>query len=528
MNRRSFLNITRPSPIPEIQSLGISSGLEKKTTALDHRATAHLLRRAAFGVAPDLMTAYLGKTASTVAEEIVEEAVALPLPEPPPWVNDVQPGRDASQAARQEYQRRNRDHLREWSGDFFSRMATFGLREKMTLFWHDHFVTAVQNYKHAPYAYQYLTTLRTYALGNFKDFVYAIGIDPAMLYYLNGRQNRKGEANENYARELLELFTMGIEDSNGNANYTQKEIEEVARALTGWIVDRSSNSSVFVPSRHDLGTKSFFGQTGNFRYDDVVNVLFEERAPQIAEYIAAKIYREFVYTEPDASIVTNLAQVFLDNDFEIAPVVSALLSSEHFFDQQAMGAQIKSPVALLVGLLIELNVKAPDELYMIMGRFTEYVEQAVFSPPNVAGWPGHHAWLHTTTYVTRLNVADELIRLLSRTDFAVSWTALAKKLHDSQAHLAPFALPLALAEHLISISAEYLDLLVPEDDFAGDLENNPLPNEVLSWPQYQRDLAKLFLGSTPWYEWDINNATAEKTISNFVSTLRLLPEYQLT
>ena len=529
MDRRAFFRFSAPSPTtasPALTPLSISAGLEPHNAPLDQLSAAHLLRRASFGAAPEQVEDHLGQTAADAAAALVQAAIDAPMPEPPEWINEVPPGRDASQQQRQQYQMDNRNRLREWVAAWYDRMVEYGLREKMTLFWHNHFVTEVQTYRGAPIAYRYTTALRTHALGNFKDFVHAIGLDPAMLIYLNGIQNRVGAPNENYGRELLELFTMGQFDGQGNENYTQTDIEQIARALTGWRINERDYTVSLVPNRHDEGEKTIFGRTGQWGYDDVIDIIFEERAPQIAEFVARKLYGEFIYAAPDETLVADLAQIFLDNDFEIAPVVSALMSSAHFFDDQVYGAHIKSPVEMLVALILELEIVPGAEIYSFLNRASEPLQQSLLSPPNVAGWEGHHTWLNTTTFVSRWNLITEIMLLLERTD-RMNLPALADKLHDASDPNAAFRLPVALAEHLIAVPLDLLDLHVSEEPFAGDLISNPIPPEIENGPAHELALAKLFLADTPWYEWSLESNGASRVISSYIQLLNLLPEFQL-
>jgi len=344
---------------------------------------------------------------------------------------------------------------------------------------------------------------------------------------LNGKQNRAGAPNENYARELLELFTMGPFDAQGNENYTQRDIEEIARALTGWVVRKTELSVLFRPNRFDDGQKTFFGRTGPWGYDDVIDILFEERADQIAAFLARKLYVAFIYAAPDESLVAELAQVVLDHNFEMAPVVSALLGSAHFFDDQVVGARVKSPTELLVGLLRDLDAAPPPKIMNNLWRYSERLGQEVLNPPNVAGWPGHHAWLTTTTFVQRRSYLDQFLRQLDRND-ALDLVALAEKLHDPDDALAAFTLPVALAQHLLSVPLDLLDLPTANLDFAGDLANNPIPDEIAYGPAYIRDLTRLFLDGVPWYEWDLQLSNAPRHVRTYILALTLLPEYQLT
>ncbi len=535
MNRRSFLarassptpGATAASALPAPIPLSINAGLEPHTAPLDRPHAAHLLRRTGFGVSPDRLNASLGQPATAVAAQLVEEAVAAPLPEPPAWINEAPPPGNASNEEKKAYDRQNRTWRKEWTTAWFADMHRLGLRERMTLFLHNHFVTEYRTYKSAPFAYRYVTLLREHALGNFKDLVRAIGVDAAMLFYLNGKQNRAGAPNENYARELLELFTMGPFDAQGNENYTQTDIEEIARALTGWVVRKTELSVLFRPNRYDDGQKTFFGRTGPWGYNDVIDIIFEERADQIAVFIARKLYAAFIYAAPDESLVAELAQVFLDNNFEMAPVVSALLGSAHFFDDQVVGARVKSPTELLVGLLRDLDAAPTPKIMNSLWRYSEHLEQAVLNPPNVAGWPGHHAWLTTTTFVQRRGYLDQLLRKLD-SNHALDLVALAEKLHDPDDALAAFTLPVALAQHLLSVPLDLLDLPTSNLDFAGDLASNPIPDEIASGPAYVRDLTRLFLAGVPWYEWHLHLTNAPRHVRTYILALTLIPEFQLT
>ena len=270
MDRRAFLQspaaprAVAAATIPEPAPRPTSVGLEPYTTPLDRRRLDHLLRRAGFGVSlEERLHTFVGQTAAEVVDHLVTRAQELPLPEPPVWVNNAPPGPDAPESDRQAYKGRNRGNLKFWKSRWLQAMCSDGLREKMAVFWHNHFVTEVAVYELAPYAYRYLTLLRTHALGNFRDFVRLVGLDPSMLIYLNGNVNIAGAPNENYSRELLELFTMGPVDGQGNENYSQTDIVEIARALTGWVVNDQALSVAFDAARHDDAEKTIFGRTGN-------------------------------------------------------------------------------------------------------------------------------------------------------------------------------------------------------------------------------------------------------------------------
>ena len=518
----------------EPQPLNIKAGLEVYAEELDRIHAAHLLRRAAGSAHPDEIDALIGKTAEAAVDEIVDAAIVQPLPEPPVWVDESVP-RDQDEA-QVYFNELNPMWLNELYTDLMRQVYYGGLRERMAMFWHNHFVTEIDTYFIAPVAHRYLTLLRTHALGNFKDFVHAVGTDIAMLVYLNGIQNEASAPNENYGRELLELFSMGQFDGQGNENYTQETIEEIARALTGWLIDPYELTAFFLSLRHDFGEKTIFGRTGNWGYDDVIDILFEERAPQIAEFIARKIYAAFVYAAPDEDLVAELAQVFLDNDFEIAPVVRAILKSAHLHDDDVIGAQIKSPVSMMTGLLRESGAEPDDNLFFLLYFGSFILDQQLLNPPNVAGWPGHHDWLNTSSFTTRWLASEFLIfgdnNLYPALDLRpLSETVLANDdgSIDPADPASVFPLAVALAEYLLPVPLDTLDLSAPSEGFAGDLDSNPIPDEVLNGPAYALDLAKIFLlGQFPWYEWSLEHDLAQAVLTFYARSLSQLPEFQLT
>ncbi len=512
----------------EAPPLHIEAGLEPYPDALDRRRVAHLLKRTGFGASAVGINEMEGKTASELVDRLVDDALdttAYPAPPEPSWANGPVP----LNATQEELEKFIEDNIR-WLGElqdqWFMAMIQIGLRERMTLFWHNHFVTQYDDYFVAMHAYRYLRLLRTHALGNFKTFVYEVGTDPAMLEYLDGNTNRDVEPNENYARELLELFTMSPKDQEGNDNYTQNDIEEIARALTGWIIDYINHTGVFIPSRFDGGVKTFFGRTGAFGYDDVIDIIFEERGPQTAYFICWKLYREFVYAAPDPVIVQELADVFVANDYEIAPVLRLVLKSAHFFDEQLIGAHVKSPIDLLVGLANEVMVVPTLEEVSFLKQLAAFLQQNLLNPPNVAGWPGHRTWISTTSLPIRWLITDFLLFGDNGANL-VNLVPLAEQFEEASDPLAAFKLPVALAEHLMGVPVENLDIGTVSEEFGGNLVNFPIPDEVLNGPPYKLNLAKIFLGGLPWYEWNLQVEQAPILLALFARYLTQFPEFHL-
>jgi len=270
------------------------------------------------------------------------------------------------------------------------------IKEQMTLFWHDHFATSIMTVKYPPAMYHQNRVLRENATGNFKDLVIMMTFDPAMMVWLDNMENRVGAINENFARELLELFTMG------EGNYTQQDVMEAARGLTGYQTD--GLNTYFNSNRFDDGVKTFLGQTGNFDTYDIIDIIFEQE--QTAYFISEKLYKWFIYESPNEGIVQELAQIMIENDYEIKPVLSALFNSEHFFDENFYGSKYKDPLTHSVGTLRQSYIDINQNIYyqnseISFHQVLRYVQnlggQLIFYPPDVSGWPGYRNWINTYT-----------------------------------------------------------------------------------------------------------------------------------
>jgi len=266
------------------------------------------------------------------------------------------------------------------------------LEEKMTLFWHGLFVSSSVTVKNAFLLYKQNQLFRRYAVGNYKNLTHDVSKDPAMLVYLNNNQNKKEHPNENYARELMELFTLGI------GNYTEQDIKESARAFSGWV--SLGDQVYFNRFEHDNGTKTFLGHTGNFDGDDIVDIIFQQ--PACFAYIAKRLLKFFAIDEPNQEIVDALAGEVRKNNFEMKPVLHTLFASNWFYSTDVMERQIKSPTQLVVGSLRALDVglmqpKQVDNALQMMG-------QELFTAPTVKGWDGGRAWINTSTLFARYNL----------------------------------------------------------------------------------------------------------------------------
>ena len=267
------------------------------------------------------------------------------------------------------------------------------LRERMTLFWANHFVCRDQNPK---YAQQYNNTLRYYALGDFRAFVKTISKEAAMLRYLNGNQNRKYKPNENFARELMELFTLG------EGHYSEKDIKESARAFTGYNHDFVGDFKLR-RFQHDDESKTFLGHIGKFNGDDIIDIILENR--QCAQFISDKIYRYFVNPVPNKTHIEAMTEVFF-KDYNIENLMRFVFMSDWFYDEENIGAKIKSPIELLVGManIIPIAFERKKDLLKIQ----KLLGQILLDPPNVAGWKGDKAWIDANTIMVRLKLASLL------------------------------------------------------------------------------------------------------------------------
>ncbi|HYO07503.1 MAG TPA: DUF1800 domain-containing protein [Tepidisphaeraceae bacterium] len=299
------------------------------------------------------------------------------------------------QAFRQQLMRDNRQAVTATAAWWLRRMAggPHPLQEKLTLFWHGHFTTSAKDERAALLMWNQNELLRRNAAGNFRQFVRQISRDPAMLDYLNNQQNRKKAPNENYARELMELFTLGI------GHYTEQDIREAARAFTGWAHD--GEEYIFRRYDHDDGEKTFFGRKGDLNGDDVIEIILQH--PVCAKYIAGKLFRFFAYEEVEPPVVDSLAEQLREARWDLRPLLRTIFTSGAFYGPKAIGSQVKSPIQLVVGTVRQLGIDLPQA--GIVRASLNQMGQVPLEPPNVKGWPGGRAWINTSTLFVRYNTA---------------------------------------------------------------------------------------------------------------------------
>ncbi|WP_240409916.1 DUF1800 domain-containing protein [Flavisolibacter nicotianae] len=268
--------------------------------------------------------------------------------------------------------------------------ANAQLREKMAFFWHGHFASRNLN---VFYQQQLLDVIRQNALGSFRDLLHGVSKSAAMLNFLNAQQNRKGHPNENFAREVMELFTLG------RGNYTENDIKEAARAFTGWGANLQGDF-VFRKFQHDTGTKTVLGHTGNFVGENILDILLQQK--QAARFITQKIYRFFVNDSVDQAKVDWLAERFFQHDYNIGGLMEDIFTSDWFYEEKNIGAKIKSPIELIAGIrrMLPMEIENADAQLLVQ----RLLGQMLFYPPNVAGWPGGKTWIDSSTLMFRLRL----------------------------------------------------------------------------------------------------------------------------
>lgn len=432
MKKPKVLQRSKKVNFNEQGSFRTLAGLQQFAAAWDESTLRHLLRRTLFGFKQEDLNAWKGKSMAEVVQLLVSPS---PAPLPPvnnyndtsfsdptvpagqTWVNAPYDGNANG--------RRNSSLKSWWLGNLLQQ--TSSVHEKMTLFWHNHFATEAADVNDARYMYRYYSLLRKYALGNFKELVLEITKDPAMLRYLNGYQNNKNAPDENYARELQELFTLG---KGPLVFYTEADVRAAARVLTGYTVNTTTISSAFDPNRHDTGNKQFStfyqnkvilgktGATGAKETEELIDMLFLQ--PETALYLSRKLYRFFVYYEIDAATEANvilpMANLFRAKNYEVKPVLELLFSSTHFYDPVNVAGMIKSPLDYCVGLCKEFKMQFPDSsdfanqylMFDYIRTQSSNMQQNLADPPSVAGWPAyyqapqfHELWINSDTLPRR-------------------------------------------------------------------------------------------------------------------------------
>jgi uncharacterized protein (DUF1800 family) len=541
---------------PHQRLLRTTAGVEPFAGTWNEITAAHLLHRTMFGPTRSEIHAAAASSLDTVVRQLLTTQPAPPIPPDP-----IEAGRDWTIGPYSDISSNNYKYiyaLKQW---WVGLMVTQGISitEKMTLFLHNHFATETQVVGDARYVYKQNALFRSYALGNLKELVKSITIDPAMLIYLNGYLNRIPTPDENYGRELQELFTIGKGAQAGQGdytNYTEQDVKAAARVLTGWIIKRNSAPpvSVFVQDRHDPDNKQFSAAyqntvitpkilTGGIvdgyqEVNDLVEMIFKQRAT--AECYCRKLYRYFVYYDIDATVeqnvITPLADIMIQNNFDLTPVLDTLFRSAHFFDSNNIGCVIKNPSEAVAGMIRQIGFPIPDtsssDFMNLMDRFRSTfadLQMDLLDPPNVAGWAAYHQepdyheiWINTTTLPTRGKFTDSLL-----TGFTPSGGGTSYKLD-----------PVAYAATLSNPS----DPFALVDDLAADLMP-PIQNGTYITTDQKNYLIYNVLGlvQNDEYEWTTNWNAAQQSVpdtaalklvtdklKSLLKFMMRMPEFQLT
>lgn len=397
----------------------------------------------------------------------------------------------------------NPQYINDWRVQTGNDFMTETLRGRLASFWMGHFVTEVEVVFYAPYMFQYYNIIQTNALGNFREFVRSVGVDNDMLLYLNGFENTNNDPNENYARELYELFTLG--EGNG---YTQDDITETARALTGYNHWSEPGADIyFDSSTFDNTSKIIFGQEGNWGYDDVIDILFAQRSNEIANHICTKLYKFFVSPDVDSfietTIIAPLAQTFITNDFELVPVLKQLFKSEHFFDERALGVVIKSPFDVIFNFVTEGSFFYNDQLIDAFLYYAGLMGQEIYDPPDVSGWQRDETWINSSTLTGRWQLMELYVGFLFDSGYEFSLVDLARELSNDSND--PAFITQVMVDHFVSKPLHTAtDYDIATDIFKWDIPQNYYDDGTwnLSWSEapYQCLLLLVHIARMPEFQ----------------------------
>ncbi|WP_109299303.1 DUF1800 family protein [Aquimarina sp. AU474] len=362
--------------------------------SLNDKQIQHLYWRTGFGISNHELKIVRKLSKDQIIDQIFIESTKASALSMDFGILEKHP-KDLSVAERKQARQLRNKKMSELNILWFKQLTTTKevLREKVTLFFHDHFAVRLRT----PRACIHLNNvIRNHALENFGDMLMEVSKSPAMLIFLNNRQNRKNSPNENFAREVMELFTLGRDNQ-----YTETDIKEAARAFTGWNFTQNG-SYIFRKNHHDYGVKTVLGKTGNFTGEDIIKILLEQK--QTARFICQKLYRYFVNDIINQNHIEILTNAFYDSNYNLKTVFNLMFKSDWFYDSKNIGTKIKSPIELMVGISkpFKVEYENPKVLLYLQRR----LNQMLFFPPNVAGWPGGKAWIDNSTLMLRLKLAS--------------------------------------------------------------------------------------------------------------------------
>lgn len=448
----------------------------------------HLLSRCLFGFNRQDVTYALSKSLNDFVDNDILGATVQPTA-PDTWVSEKPVSNNST------VDRQREKELSIWWLKLMLNQGT-SIREKMVLFWHNHFVSEISKVNYPQLMYGQQKLFRDYAIGNFKELTTKVTTDPAMLIYLDGVQNQKSAPNENYGRELMELFTLSI------GNYTETDIKQAARALTGWQIDSTTGiTSIFNGARFDDTAKTFLGETGNFGYQEIINIIFKKEV--CAQFVCRKLYHEFVFYQPDEAFITQMAAVFRTNNYDVKSVLSFLFKSDYFYQSQFIGAKIKEPVAVLIGALKQLElINGDGNYYSYLIDMYKQLQQYLLDPPDVRGWEGQRKWISSTTLPQRNSFTDSLI----------SGKKLNGQTLNQNLSAVTYSRTFSTSEDAAKFTDDVIALMI---QFPVSSTRRQLLIDTL-------------LDGSAQYDYSTYSANAELRIQKFFKALMRLSEYQLS
>jgi len=449
MDRRDFLTASKTKkktplkPVQFVKPARVLSGLNPYAGQWTTNEVIHLLKRTMFGAKKADVDYFLGRTVSQSVDELMNPTAPNPIPPIKEYVTSTQPGTPDTNIAQGTtwvndinndgtvQSQRSASYKKWWTGVLVNQDRS--IKEKMNFFWIDHFGNESSDIGNANWVYKQHTTIRQHTLGNYKQMVRDITLDYGMLRYLNGYLNTATAPDENYGRELQELFTLG---KGPDSKYTEGDVKEAAKVLTGWRVNGANYTTFFDPTRHSTANKqfsSFYNNTiitgrtgataGDLELNDLLNMIFAQN--EVAKFLVRKFYRWFVYYEIDAAteanVITPLADIFRSSNYDIKPVLTTLFKSEHFFDIANQGCVIKTPIDVVIGSMREFEVNMPlatdwDTNYGHWNTLYSWMINmgvTLHDPPNVAGMPAyyqeptfHEIWITTDSLPKRNQFTD--------------------------------------------------------------------------------------------------------------------------
>jgi uncharacterized protein (DUF1800 family) len=477
-------------------------------TQMTSQQARHLLVRTGFAPTQAEVDKLVGKSAQQAVSDIITAAVAAKPKYPVPAFVSQPPPTPANQLKTvDERQEQRRAQIAEgvelkawWLREMLETPTP--LAERMALFWHNHFATSQQKVVSSQAMWRQNQLFRTQALGSFASLLHGVSKDPAMLVYLDAANSRRESPNENFAREVMELFTLGEATQGGG--YNEQDIKEVARAFTGWSVDRDDFSFKYRERIHDIFSKTVLGKVGNFNGDDVLNIMLAQAA--CGEFIVGKLWKEFVSPVPDTMEVKRIAKRFAQSGYAIDIALADLFVTDAFWAESNRGSLIKSPVDLVVGSVRQFGFSYSDVLPFVLK--TAQLGQNLLMPPNVKGWPGYTDWINATTLLERKSFTQQLFRSIEPVANSSMNPEMNPEKNPAKGRMAKFKVGKAEATMALDVDA----FLRP---YGGRADG--VPNDAL-----KTTLAGVLLASAATQ--NIANGTVGAA---YLRTLTLDPAYQL-